>query len=407
MAFDFLEPVSAVVLDFVKKLNMQSLGKKVVFHTKEDFPDLNTAKIALIGVLDNRGNSNALTVDLDFIRKEFYALFPGNWESSIIDLGDIPEGNTQEDTYYAVAKIVSELIKKQILPIIIGGSQDLTYGMYRGYDQLDQMVNLVAIDSKFDFGKEEVLNTSESYLSKIIINEPTNLFNYSNVGFQTYFNSQEEIDLIEKLYFDCFRLGEVSASPAIAEPVFRDCDLVSLDLTAVKSSDSGNFNIFTPNGFNGKEICALSRYAGLSDKVTSFGIFNQHNSKNESVLARYAGISDKVTSFGLFNFNATYTESVLVAQVIWYFIEGYNYRSLETPNQNTFLKYIVPIDDLELVFFKSPKTERWWIEIPFFTNINNKIKRSTLLPCTYEDYVGATNQEIPERWWKAQRKNLI
>jgi arginase family enzyme len=380
MAFDFLEPVSAVVLDFVKKLNMQSLGKKVVFHTKEDFPDLNTAKIAIIGVLDNRGNSNALTVDLDFIRKEFYALFPGNWESSIIDLGDIPEGNTQEDTYYAVAKIVSELIKKQILPIIIGGSQDLTYAMYRGYDQLDQMVNLVAIDSKFDFGKEEVLNTSESFLSKIIINEPTNLFNYSNVGFQTYFNSQEEIDLIEKLYFDCFRLGEVSASPAIAEPVFRDCDLVSLDLTAVKSSDSGNFNIFTPNGFNGKEICALSRYAGLSDKVTSFGIFNQHNSKNESVL---------------------------IAQIIWYFIEGYNYRSLETPNQNTFLKYIVPIDDLELVFFKSPKTERWWIEIPFFSNVNNKFKKNTLLPCTQEDYLRACDQEIPDRWWKVQRKNLI
>jgi len=380
MAFDFLEPVPAVVIDFVKKLNMQSLGKKVVFHTKEDFPDLNTAKIAIIGVLDNRGNNAALTVDLDFIRKEFYALFPGNWESSIIDLGDIPEGNTQEDTYYAVAKIVSELIKKQILPIIIGGSQDLTYAMYRGYDQLDQMVNLVAIDSKFDFGKEEVLNTSESFLSKIIINEPTNLFNYSNVGFQTYFNSQEEIDLIEKLYFDCFRLGEVSASPAIAEPVFRDCDLVSLDLTAVKSSDSGNFNIFTPNGFNGKEICALSRYAGLSDKVTSFGIFNQHNSKNESVL---------------------------IAQIIWYFIEGYNYRSLESPNQNTFLKYIVPIDDLELVFFKSPKTERWWIEIPFFTNVNNKLKKNTLLPCTHEDYLRACDQEIPDRWWKVQRKNLI
>ncbi|HRZ32764.1 MAG TPA: formimidoylglutamase, partial [Flavobacterium sp.] len=265
-------------------------------------------------------------------------------------------------------------------PIIIGGSQDLTYAMYRGYDQLDQMVNLVAIDSKFDFGKEEVLNTSESFLSKIIINEPTNLFNYSNVGFQTYFNSQEEIDLIEKLYFDCFRLGEVSVSPAIAEPVFRDCDLVSLDLTAVKSSDSGNFNIFTPNGFNGKEICALSRYAGLSDKVTSFGIFNQHNSKNESVL---------------------------IAQIIWYFIEGYNYRSLESPNQNTFLKYIVPIDDLELVFFKSPKTERWWIEIPFFSNVNNKLKKNTLLPCTHEDYLRACDQEIPDRWWKVQRKNLI
>jgi hypothetical protein len=51
------------------------------------------------------------------------------------------------------------------------------------------------------------------------------------------------------------------------EPVFRDADIV-LDLNSVKSSDSGNFTYFTPNGFNGKEICSLARYAGISDKVS-------------------------------------------------------------------------------------------------------------------------------------------
>lgn len=382
MAFDFLEPVEVSVLDFVKNLNSQTLGKKAVFHTNEDFPDLNKIKIAMVGVLDKRGSNSFENVDLSFIRKEFYALYPGNWHSTIADLGDIPKGNTQEDTYYAVSKIVSELIKKQIVPIVIGGSQDLTYAMYRSYDNLDQMVNLVTIDNKFDFGKDEARNTSDSYLSKIIINEPTNLFNYSNLGFQTYYNSQEEIDLIEKLYFDAYRLGEVSSNLSLAEPVFRDGDIVSVDLTAIKSADSGNFVTFTPNGFNGKEICALSRYAGLSDKVSSFGIFNHNNLTNESVL---------------------------IAQIIWYFLEGYNFRSLEYPNlnQNIFLKYIVPVDDIELIFFKSPKTERWWIEIPFISNVNNKLKKNTLLPCTHEDYLRACDQEIPERWWKAQRKNLL
>lgn len=382
MAFDFLEPVEESVLDFVKNLNSQTLGKKTVFHTHEDFPDLNKIKIAIIGVLDNRGSNSHESVELSFIRKEFYSLYPGNWHSIIADLGDIPQGNTQEDTYYAVSKIVSELIKKQIVPIVIGGSQDLTYAMYRSYDNLDQMVNLVTIDNKFDFGKDEERNTSDSYLSKIIINEPTNLFNFSNLGFQTYYNSQEEIDLIEKLYFDAYRLGEVSTNLSLAEPVFRDGDIVSVDLTSIKSADSGNFVTFTPNGFNGKEICALSRYAGLSDKVSSFGIFNHNNLKNESVL---------------------------IAQIVWYFLEGYNFRSLEYPNlnQNVFLKYIVPVDDIELIFFKSPKTERWWIEIPFISNVNNKLKKNTLLPCTHEDYLRACDQEIPERWWKAQRKNLI
>lgn len=382
MVFDFLEPVEASVLDFVENLNSQTLGKKTVFHTKEDFPDLNKIKIAIVGVLENRGSSSSEDVDLSFIRKEFYSLYPGNWHSTIADLGDIPQGNSQGDTYYAVSKIVSELIKKQIVPIVIGGSQDLTYALYRSYDNLDQMVNLVSIDNKFDFGKDEARDTSDSYLSKIIINEPTNLFNYSNLGFQTYYNSQEEIDLIEKLYFDAYRLGEVSSNLSLAEPVFRDGDIVSVDLTAIKSADSGNFVTFTPNGFNGKEICALSRYAGLSDKVSSFGIFNHNNLTNESVL---------------------------IAQIIWYFLEGYNFRSLEYPNlnQNIFLKYIVPVDDIELIFFKSPKTERWWIEIPFISNVNNKLKKNTLLPCTHEDYLRACDQEIPERWWKAQRKNLI
>ncbi len=157
-------------------------------------------------------------------------------------------------------------------------------------------------------------------LSKIIVEEPNNLFNYSNIGFQTYFNSQEEIDLIEKLFFDAFRLGEVCNNISISEPVFRDADLVSVDLTSVKSSDSGNFTTFHPNGFNGKEICSLSRYAGISDKVSSLGIFNHNGSKQEAML---------------------------IAQIIWYFIEGVHYRSNEYPfgSKENYIKYTVPFEE--------------------------------------------------------------
>jgi hypothetical protein len=66
------------------------------------------------------------------------------------------------------------------------------------HDELEQMVNLVAIDSKFDFGKK--MNVSAVLIHKIIIDEPNNLFNYCNVGYQTYYNSQEEIDLIENYF---------------------------------------------------------------------------------------------------------------------------------------------------------------------------------------------------------------
>ena len=382
MVFDFLQPISASVEEYIATLSNQTLGKKVVFHTQTDFPVLDNVAIAIITVNEFRGSEKDNDdFSFDNFRKQFYSLFPGNWNTSIVDLGTIEAGASIEDTYFVVKSLIAELIKKRIIPVVIGGSQDLTYPMYRAYDNLDQMVNLVSVDNQFDFSKENKLD-KDAYLSKIIVEEPNNLFNFSNLGFQTYFNSQEEIDLIEKLYFEAYRLGEVSNNIAVAEPVFRDADLVSIDMNSVQSSYSGNFEEFNPNGFTGKEICALARYAGISDKVTSFGIFN---------------------------FNPNSHEVVLTAQMLWYFIEGFCFRSNEYPfgTKEHYIKYIVPIEDEELIFYKSNKTARWWIEIPFLTNVNNKLKRNTLLPCTHEDYLAACEQEIPERWWKAQRRNIL
>ena len=383
MEFDFLTPVNTEIVQFVSQLNSQHLGSKVSFHTENEFPNIDKIKIAVIGVLENRGDGTQFEeVDLNHIRKEFYGLFPGNWESPMADLGDIYAGNSLEDTFFAVKKVISKLMRKKIIPIIIGGTQDLTYALYRAYDDLEQMVNMVSVDSKFDFGKQDENVSVNSYLTKIIVDEPNNLFNYCNIGYQTYFNSQEEIDLIEKLFFDAYRLGEISNNLELAEPIFRDADIVTVDLNVIKSSDSGNFTNFTPNGFNGKEICALARYAGISDKVSLLGIFNHWNSKQESVL---------------------------IAQIIWYFVEGVNYRSNEYPfgSKESYSRYIVPLEDDELIFYKSDKTDRWWIEIPFFLGANNKLKKNTLLPCSYEEYLTACNQELPERWWKAQRKNIL
>ena len=381
MALDFLTPLNSDILEYVKELSSQHLGSKIVFHTQDDFPDLNKIKIAIIGVLENRGCKNFdQPVKLSHIRKEFYNLYPGNWNISIGDLGDIEPGEIIEDTYFAIQKLATFLLKKNIIPIIIGGSQDITYPLYRAYDDLEQMVNVISIDNKFDFLREEG-SLSNSYLTKMIVDEPNNLFNYSNIGYQTYFNSQEEIDLIEKLFFESYRLGEISNDPTISEPIFRDGNLVSIDLNSIKSSDSGNFVNFTPNGFSGKEICSLARYAGISDKITCLGLFNHQNSKQESAL---------------------------ISQILWYFIEGIHCRSNEYPfgTKQDYIKYTVTLDE-NLIFYKSNITNRWWIEISIITNKDNKLKKSTLFPCSYQDYLLACSGEVPERWWKNQRKNII
>lgn len=383
MEFEFLSPVEPNIIEFAASLSQKQLGSTLVKNLINNFPDLTNIKIAIVGVLENRNDAEATSaVDVSHIRKEIYQLYPGNWENIVADLGDVHQGETSEDTFFALKLITERLVKLEIIPIIIGGTQDLVYPIYRAFDNLDQMINLVSVDNKFDFGKEDEPVKVDSYLSRIIADEPNNLFNFSNLGYQTYYNAQEEIDLIEKLYFEAYRLGETSNNIIIAEPVLRDADVVTIDLNSIKSADSGNFTKFAPNGFDGKEICALARYAGISCKVKVFGLFNHNNSKNESAL---------------------------ISQIVWYFIEGYFFRNDENPVQNleSFIKYNVPVEDQQIVFYKSNKTERWWVEIPQFQKANNKAQRNTLLPCTKEEYLKCCKLEIPERWWKAQRKNIL
>ncbi|WP_373055714.1 formimidoylglutamase [Zunongwangia sp. H14] len=386
MDFDFLSPVHEDLLDEISNLDRQSIGANIKIHTAETgLPELDNVQVAIIGIKENRRSSNRDEA-LHFykVRSAFYKLFPGNWHINFADLGDIEKGAEVEDTYFAVQSIVAQLVKKDVIPLLLGGSQDLIYAQYRAYDTLDQMVNLVNIDRKFDLGDADNPISNESYVGKIVINKPYNLFNYSNLGYQTYFNSQNEIELMERLFFDAYRLGEISADIALIEPVMRDANLVGMDLGATSATAMGHGLHDSPNGFDGKEICSLARYAGISDKVSSFGIYEYDS--------RYGSLGN-----------------MLVAQIMWYFIEGINYRS----NENTisakqeFIKYQVPVDEDILVFFKSPLSGRWWIEIPFLANVNTKLKRHTLLPCSEEDYLEACNQVIPERWYKAKRKNEV
>lgn len=380
--FDFLQPINSNLVSYAARLSGHSMGAKITLHTASDFPNLDKIQLAIIGVLDARGGNISTQVNLDAFRTHFYALFPGNWQLNLADLGDIEMGDSQNDTYFAVNNVVSGLIKKNIIPIVIGGSQDITYAMYRAYDRLDQMVNFVNIDKRFDLENSEFNQDASAFVHKMILEMPNNLFHYANIGFQIYLNSQEEIDLMEKLYFESYRLGEVSNDLSITEPVFRDADLVSVDLTSIKSMESSNFVSFMPNGFDGKEICSLVRYAGISDRVSAIGFFNTHYSDNEFVL---------------------------LSQVVWYFLEGFYHRSSEYPfdiHKNV-TKYTVLIDSEEMVFYKSNLTERWWMEMLKLTGQDNNRKITSLLPCSYGDYLKACNQEIPERWWKAQRKSLL
>ena len=384
---NLLKPVDDHLIVHNELMSSLILGNKIQIHTSEDgIPDLDTTKIVIIGIPENRNSIDYLgdELNLNEIRKSLYNLYPGNWSTEIADLGNLILGESVEQTYGRIISMLSILFEKNIIPIIIGGSHDLLYANYRAYDSFKSTVNIVNIDSNFDIGDSAKPINNLSYLGKIILDEPHNLFNYSNLGYQTYHNSQEEIDLMENLYFESYRLGEVCSNIRLSEPVMRDADIVSIDLKSVRASELSSRQKFSPNGFDGKEICSLSRYAGISNKVSSFGIY-EYKSSNE----------DEITE-------------MLISQIIWYFIEGVNCRIQDSDFQNDedYNKFTVIVDEYELVFYQNKITSRWWIEI-IGDGSNNKLKQNTLLPCTLDDYEVAKSGMIPERWFKAIKKNVL
>ena len=384
MAFDFLVPIEDKVLANCELLPSQALGKGICKHTKRDgLPVLSIASFAILGVKESRNafEKKAEKLDVSAIRFQLYKLFTGNWNSNIVDLGDIEEGESVSDSYFLVKKIVASLLEENVIPIIIGATQDITYPVYRAFDGIKDMINLVAIDSCFDFGMNDELISSNSYMSKIISDKPNNLYNFSNIGYQSYFNAQEEMDLMNRLFFDAYRLGDIISNIELVEPVLRNAHMVSLDVRSIKASEIGMSNSFSPNGLNGREICAIARYAGISDSVKVFGIYEMEN---------------------------TVQSCQLIAQIIWYFIEGFNFRIKESPyiQSDNFTKYTVPTDTEELIFHKSHLTERWWVGVPLIFSANAKTNSVALLPCTEKDYLDACNQNIPERWFKAYKKGF-
>ncbi|QJD97393.1 formimidoylglutamase [Mucilaginibacter robiniae] len=389
---DFFTPVDVTRIIPGQGYNPNQMGSKLEVYVYE-FPDLEEQKpdVVIIGVQDDRnatGNTGC-ALGPDYIREKLYRLYQGSYDTKIYDLGNIRQGASVSDTYFALKTAVSTLIKLDIVPVIIGGGQDLTYAQYLAYEDMEQRVDLVVVDSRFDLDEvadmeETDATTSASYLNKIFLYEPNYLFNFSNLGYQTYFVSQESLRVMDTLFFDVHRLGELTGHINVTEPIIRNASMLSFDIGAIRSSDAaGNANA-TPNGFYGEEACQICRYAGFNDKLSSIGFYE---------------------------FNPAYDSNgqtaMLVAEMIWYFIDGFYNRKQDFPLQpkSQYLVYKTTLkhDEHEIVFVKSKKSDRWWMQVPYPTG-GSMNERYHLVPCRYEDYTTAVSGEMPDLWWRTYQK---
>ena len=363
--------------------NWQSsqIGHSIKKHTTNYFPEISNAKIAFFSVAECEGTENKCN-DFSSIRKEFYNL---HFEELplLVDLGNLQLMPTKQESFKQIEKVCAILLQNSIIPFVIGGGQDISYAIYKAYASIGKIITFTSVDNAFDLGAEEDKIHSHSYLSKIISYQPNHLFNYCNIAYQSYFESPAAIEMLDKVHFDAYRLGFIKANLFEVEPIMRNTDFLSFDISAIAHAVASANVYASPNGLDGAESCSIMRYAGLSDKVTSCGIFEYNNS--------------------LDNFGQT---AKLIAQIFWYFLDGFKQRKNElNPNLNECTKYTVSFDDglNEVQFYKSNITGRWWIGVPF-SNSEKKKKDNYFVACSYRDYEQSNQGVPPERWIKTYNK---
>lgn len=380
--FDFLSPVPDAC--FKHLTDDAQFGKRWDIYTEKNIPDIENSKIVLLGIKEDRNAliNKGTAAAPDEVRKYLYSLFPYISQYSVADIGNIQQGHSVQDTYSAIKTVAEDLLKKDKTLIFIGGSNDIAYAQFWAYEKLERIINICNVDAYVDFNRniEEKIN-NRNYVGKIILYEPNYLFNYAHLAYQSYFVGGHDVQFMDELYFEYYRLGSIRGNISETEPIIRNADMLVFDFSAIKRNDGGIVEHFSPNGLSAEEACQIMWYAGMNDKLSSVGIYEVNTVMDNTGVSAH-----------------------LAAQMIWSFIEGYYNRKQDFPIKDHPDYETYPVlmhnNKYTINFIRSHKTGRWWMEVPYPPHLTQNYERHTMIPCSQSDYEAAMRDELPDRWWQ-------
>ena len=347
---------------------------KLIDAYDETFPDLYEADLVIVGCEEERGigRDRRGAGAPDVIRQEFYQLFYWHSDVKLADAGNIRAGATLTDTYAALKTRPARTDGyRQDRRHILGGSHDLTLSQYYTYSDKKHIIEATCVDALIDLDIHS-LHRSDNFLMEMLTGEPNYIRHYNHIGFQSYYVHPHMLETMDKLRFDCFRLGSVKDKIEEMEPVIRNSHLFSFDISAIAHAFAPA-NELSPNGFNGEEACILMRYAGLSHNINTIGIYGYMPTRDTGQLTARQ-----------------------ISHMLWYLIDGKSKgrREAALSEREFFVEYRTAFAEVETTFLQSKKTQRWWMQLP-----DNKY-----IACSYQDYLLASSNEIPERWLRAQER---
>jgi formiminoglutamase len=297
-----------------------------------------------------------------------------NYKVKVIDLG---VSRSNESNF--ITPVIKELIQSKIIPIIIGGSIINTLSQFNAYPNTSS-INCSIVEEKLMLTKDFDVETY--YFKDIVKHLKAKLFNLSIVGLQRHFVSSYATKFSNSKSFSIVGLGEILHNINDAELTIRDADMLSINLKTLKSSEIIDQKGISPSGLNSEQMCQLTRFAGASDKCTSLGIYGFENLEPDSSSAK------------------------IIAQMLWYFFEGFYNRTKSFPvSLNNLEKFKIPIDDInkDLIFYFNNLSDKWWIEMPVSSK---KHLKHALIPVSRLDYEAAKEGNMTERVMKIIHRYL-
>lgn len=368
---DFLNPINIDEISNDIAYKEGQIGSAIKIHG-EEFPDLDSVDVVLIGCAEQRGTALLHKSEAaNAIRREFYDLYYWHHDIRLGDVGNLKIGKSLYDTYAALQLVLSELQEMGKTVIILGGSHDLTLAQYYVFSEKKQSIEAVGIDAIIDINLDSPFR-GDNFLMELLTSEPNFMRHYNHIGFQSYFIHPRMLETMDKLRFDCYRVGSVKERIEEMEPVIRNCEIFSFDISALAYAFAPA-NTISPNGFNGEEVCTLMQYAGMNSKLQSLGIYNYRPEKDiESLSAKQ------------------------ISQMLWYFLDGRSRGIWEATldDSHSFNEFHTVFAEVETTFLQSKKTGRWWMQLP----------DKKFIACSLKDYQLASTNEIPERWLRAQER---
>lgn len=369
---DFLDPVDLPQVLEDGELKEGQIGKSIDIF-QDAFPDLTHADIVIASCDELRGDGQlgSASAETDAVRKELYSLYYWHKQIKLADIGKVKTGMHVSDTYAAIKTVAKEVIQQNKIFLLIGGSHDLVLAVYEAYREMNKVIEVTGIDAYIDLSLDNPVR-SKNFLMELLTGDPNFIRHYNHIGFQSYYIHPHMLETMDKLRFDCYRLGKVKEHIEEMEPSFRSSDMVMFDVAALGAATFWDGS--SPNGFNGEEACTLMRYAGMSDRLKALGIYGYDKKRDPQLnLAKQ------------------------IAQMIWYYIDGVQYGRTEANlnEQDMFIECHLEFAAIETTFLKSRKTGRWWMKMP----------DGKYVPCAESDFNAAGNNELPERWLRLQERN--